>query len=227
METLDYLIPITLGFLGHFFLQLLLRKTLKIPYELHKLTSKKRITSKYNSYIINYTCIFHATTMCLYGLTSSLLNPYSMTAQMQKTDKKFLIFSTSYYIFDICYEHWAGLLNGPLLLHHLIMIFINPYSIFTDQHVSILRFVYFIGEVSNPLLCLHQNIGLYRGFKSVSRGFGFFFCVLFIFLRVFVCGYFHLLWHMEPRVSYFFISVFGVMFFIGFVWSFQTVNKLR
>ena len=226
MEISDYIISLTIGFFGNFLLQLFLRKTLKIPYEIKKIEKKNKLTAKYNAYIINYSCLFHAISMILYGFYTSLTIKYDIESSMTDIDRKFLTFSIAYYFWDIIYESWAGLSTPSLLTHHFIMIIVNTYSMFTDQHGCILRQIYFIGEFTNPMLCLHQNIGFYKDFKDLSEKIGLVFCVCFLFMRVVVCTYMHFSWSLEPRICFVFKFVFSFMFFIGFLWSFQTVNKL-
>ena len=226
MNNIDYLIPFTIGFLGHILLNTVLRLTLPTPFSHKKLQKPSQKAQRYNAYLSNYTCIFHALTMSLYGLYSTLTTNYDISRPMTNLDKKMLTFSIAYNIFDNIYESWAGLLNGSVFVHHLVMIFLNLYSIFTDQNACILNIIYFVGEITNPLLCLHQNIGCYKGYKVLSEVFGVVFCVFFLLNRVFVSSYYLFLWNSEEEISYLFVFVFSFMFFISYQWSFQTFNKL-
>lgn len=225
MNFFDYLLPIFLGFFGHIILNLILRYFLSNPF-IKKCKLPKDEIKKYNGYLSNYTCIFHAVSMAIFGLYSMLTIPYDVLRPMKELEIKFLTFSIAYNVYDIIYEKWANLLNVPLLGHHLIMIVLNIYSIFADKNACVLNVIYFVGEITNPILCISQNTGAYENSKFLSKILGFIFCVLFLFNRIFISTYYLFVWNSDQDISYLFVFVFSFMFFISYQWSFQTFNKL-
>lgn len=166
----------------------------------------------------------HAITMSIYGAWATFSN-FDMLRPMTEMDKKMLIFSVGYNLYDLAYESYTKTIVPPILIHHIIMTVMNTYSVYTEQHATILCVIYFLGETTNPLLCIHQNLGSYKSFKLSSEIFGLIYCPLFIFIRVFVSGFFFILWVQEPKIPLIFSFVFSIMFYIGLQWSFQTLNK--
>ena len=213
--------PFLMGIFLHLTLMIILRNTLKMPHHYKNTPTQKK---QYSYYISNYVCILHAITMALYGFLTTLQNS-SITRPMTSLDKKMLLFSVGYNIYDLIYESYTKIIVTPILIHHSIITTMCTYSVFTEQNAGILGIIYFLGETTNPLLCIHQNLASYKGFERSSKVFGLVYCPLFIFVRVFVSGFFFGRWVRDPSISTVFCWVFSVMFYIGLLWSFQTVNK--
>ena len=226
MEIIHYIKPLLLGSLGHLILNYILRILIKFPEEYKKIEKKKLKKQKINQFLANYTCILHAVVMTIYGLYGILVNELSFKGKLTETDIQFYLFSIGYNIFDLIYEYWSGLLDINYVFHHTLVIIMSGHSIFLNKNGSIINFTFFLGEMTNPFICLHKNLGLYPTWKKISDILGFIFCVLFLFIRVVILIPLMFYSSSFPEVSYFVNFIGNLMVYIGLIWSFEIFNKM-
>lgn len=226
MEIIDYLIPLLIGSSIHLILNYILRITIKFPDEYKKIEKKKLKQEKINQFLSNYTCILHAIIMTIYGFYATVTTELNFKKPLSDMDTKFYLFSIGYNIYDIIYEHWAGLININYLIHHLIVILMNGHSIYLNKNSSVINFIFFIGELTNPFICLHKNFYFYPNLKKISDLLGFIFCILFLLIRVGICTFLMYYGNGRNDISYFVNFFANIMVYIGYQWSFEVFNKM-
>lgn len=207
-------------------LTIILHKFLKYPNKIEILIPSER-DKQYGIYITNIISFFHSCGM----FTLSLLllesfDPEKILVENSPTNILIIQLSLGYFIHDTIIGLYFKILDKQMIIHHIIALGIYFYVLEKNLFANKILQLLWIGEISAPFLFIYENLGKHSQFEGLSKAFGFIFCLIYLFARLYLHPFEHMI-----LMNYFefplIIKLFSIgIAFISWSWAMMIFNKL-
>lgn len=218
-----------IGLFGSLILYKNIKKNFKFPKKIKTLSShlKKLEKRKFTAHIIS---ILHQLIMFSFAFKNlKTQTPEKTPIFSLKTENShfyYFSFSMGYYIYDTIFSYISNYEDKVMYLHHLFMILLTSYSIYFENYANLLIRLYFIGEMTGPLLMLFEILKYFPDYKLFKDFVGFLFGVAFLGNRLFYGVGITVEIYSDLRVPLVLKGIVGIGVYISVFWTFRLVKEI-
>lgn len=188
-----------------------------VPSEIAKIENKYNRNQAYRRYIAIYASFVHSIAALI--ITSVILYKDGITFDAVNVPHHYYLFGMSlgYYLVDTCASTFLDYGTRLMNFHHTISIFFFIYMLTRGRYGGYFMFVFWVGEISNPVFHLRKNLLVHSGMKKLKIVISVIFAVTFFCFRAIV-PYLTVDGLMESTISYFFKLLILNMWFLSLIW---------